>query len=148
MRISTLTFTRCYEEVVEAFKQMVENPIVTVQEDATTIEGEFSTFVLEDMDTWGGYLRFEIRNNSVSSDDDREARAILSEQMPGFGATLFSPTIALIHRRVEVTTRTKTLTEKVVDGKVTERQESEWMSTTEYEWQDVTREFGQKALPR
>lgn len=151
-RISTLTFTKDHEAVVEAFKGMVKEPsVVVLQEEGvtiTTIEGEFSTFILEDMDTWGGYFRFEIRDNRVTNEDDREARAILSSQMPGYGAVLFSPTIATVYKRVEVTTRTKTITEKVKDGRVSERSESEWVSTTEYEWENITREFGQKVPPR
>jgi hypothetical protein len=151
-RISTLTFTKPHDMVVEAFKGMVKDPSITVTQDgdiATTyIEGEYSTFVLEDMDMWGGYLRFEIRDNRVMGEDDREARAILSEQMPGFGAVLFSPTIALVFRRVEVTTRTKTITEQMKDGKVSNHTESEWQESTEYEWENITREFGQKVPPR
>lgn len=151
-RISTLTFTKDHEAVVEAFKGMVKDPTIVISQEEgltiTNIEGEFSTFVLEDMDTWGGYLRFEIRDNRIASEDDREARAVLSEHMPGFGAVLFSPTVALVYRRVEVATRTKTITEKVKDGKVSEHNESEWISTTGYEWENITREFGQKVPPR
>lgn len=147
-RITTLTFTKDHEAVVEAFKGMVKDPsvVVTQDEDVTTtyVEGEFSTFVLEDMDMWGGYFRFEIRDNRISGETDREARAMLSEQMPGFGQTLFSPTIALVFKRIEVVTRTKTITERTRNRQMASRHESEWQTETVYEWENITREFGQK----
>lgn len=151
-RIATLTFTKDHDTVVEAFKDMVKDPSITESEEqgarVTTIEGEYSTFVLEDMDMWSGYLRFEIKDNAVQSEGDREARALFSQAMPGYGAVLFSPTIAFVYRRVQVETRTKTITEKRKNGDVVETTESDWTSETTEEWEEITREFGQKVAPR
>lgn len=151
-RITTMTFTKDYQAVVEALTSMLENPVVTERSEGgqtvIDVEGDFTTFVLQDMDTWGGHLKFEIRDNRIAGEDDREARAMLSEQMPGWGAVMFAPTVALVYRRVQVETRTKTVTERVVAGQVTDRQESEWEKTTGYEWEEITREWGQKVPPR
>lgn len=151
-RITTITFTKGYQEVVEAFTSMVKNPVVTEriegEQTIVDVEGDYTTFVLADMDLWGGHLKFEIRDNRIISEGDREARTLFSEQMPGSGAVMFAPTIALVYRRREVTTRTRTVTEKVVASQVIERQESEWEITTAYEWEEITREWGQKVPPR
>jgi hypothetical protein len=146
-----MTFTREYQAVVEAFTSLVKNPVVTERTEGdravVEVEGDFETLVIQDMEIWGGHIKFEIRDNRIADQNDRESRAYLSEQMPGFGAVMFAPTIALVYRRIQVETRTQTITEKRVAGTVLERKESEWESVTADEWEEITREWGQKVPP-
>jgi hypothetical protein len=147
-RVAILRFTKDYATVVEAFKTMVKDAIITEREESgrpvTDIEGDFEHFVLEDMDMWKTCLKIEIKNNRIDGSDDRESRAIISEAMPGFGEVMFSPTIAFVYKRVETITKTTTIVEKLVDGEVKERNEQTIESETVFEWEDITREFAKK----
>lgn len=151
-RVSILRFTEDYQMVAEAFKDMVKNAVVTEREEefgeakrsVIEIEGDFEHFILEDMDLWSVYLKFEIKDNRIEDADDREARAILSEGMPDFGEVLFSPTITFVFKRVEYKLVTSTVIERVEDDSrvVLNRETQE--SEPQFEWVDITREFGQK----
>lgn len=151
-RISTLTFTKDYQTVAEAFKDMLKNPVVTEREEeigagkpakVIEIEGDFEHFVLEDMDMWGGRLKVEIKDFRIQDEVDREMRSMLAQGMPGYGSVLFSPTIAFVFKRVTTTICTTTITEKIRDGQVIDRKE-EVQSEEIEEWEEITREFGQK----
>lgn len=147
-RVAILRFPKEYTEVVEAFKALVKDAIVTEREEhghaVVDIEGHFEQFVLEDMDMWGGYLKFEIQDNRVRDGDDTEARAIIVRGIPELGSSLFSPTIGHVYRRMAVVTRITTITEKILDEVVLSRDEQTVTSEPAYEWEEITREFAQK----
>jgi hypothetical protein len=147
-----LEFTKPHDDVVAAFKKMITNPIVTEREEngatVTDIEGNFSHFVMEDLETWQAYIKIEITDNRIKDDNDREARSILAAADPGgFGRMLFVPTIAHVYKRVETVTHTKTITERREDGVVVSTEESEETTQPEYTWKEITREFGSKVRP-
>jgi hypothetical protein len=147
-----LEFTKPHDDVVAAFKKMITNPIVTQREEngatVTDIEGNFSHFVMEDLETWQAYIKVEITDNQIRDENDREARSILAAADPGgFGRMLFVPTIAHVYKRVETVTRTKTITERLEDGVVVSTEESEQTSEPMYTWKEITREFGSKVRP-
>lgn len=150
-RITTLTFTKSFDLVVDALAGMVKDPVITESEEnghrVTLVEGAFSHFVLEDMENWECYLRFEIKENDIQDESDRDARAFLSTAMPGFGAVLFSPVVAFVYRRVQIETRTKTVTERRKDGELVETKETDWTSEIGEEWEEITREFSRKVTP-
>src|SRR5258708_3291831 len=86
-----------------------------------------------------------IKDNRITSEDDREARSIISESIPGYGAVMFSPTIAFVYRRVTYKIITTTLVERFEGNeipKVLSREALE--SEPQYEWKDITKEFGRK----
>ena len=152
-RVSMLRFSKDYKTVAEAFKEMVKNPTVTEREEdfgdakraVIEIEGDFEQFVLEDLDMWNIHLKFEIKDNHIEDAGDREARSILSESMPDYGAALFSPTIAFVYKSVTHKTVTSTIVERVGDDDsrvVMSRDTQE--TEDEIEWVDITREFSQK----
>lgn len=152
MRITNLTFTKDYQEVAEALAGMVTNPVITERKDEhectiVEVEGDFEQFVLQDMETWAAHLKFEIRDNRILGESDRQARALLAESLPGFGGTLFARSVAWVYRRIQVETRVQTITEKCVDGRVIERKESDWEAVTTYEWEDITLAWSEKMLP-
>lgn len=147
-RLIVLRMTKDIETVADAFQTMIKEPVITEREEqgrkVIDIEGEFSHFVLEDMGMWEAYIKITIKDNRIEDASDREARALISQGMPGMGEVLFSPTVAWVYKRVEIVTRTKTVTEKLVEGEVTERKETEWEETPGVEWVDITKEFGRK----
>ncbi len=147
-RITVLRFTKDHETVVEAFKDMIQDAIITNRKEnghaVTEIEGDFEHFVLEDLDIWHVYLRIEIKDNHINGEDDREARAIISAGMPEMSGVMFSPTVAFVYKRVETVTKTTTIVEKLVDGEVKERDEQTVTSEPVHEWVDITREFAKK----
>jgi len=147
-RVTVLRFTKDYETVVDALTTMVTNAVVTEQEKnghtVTDIEGDFEHFVLEDMDLWKEHIKIEIQDNHIEGDDDQESRAIIARAIPELADALFSPTIAYVYKRVESVTKTTTIVEKVVDGKVKERDEQTVIGEPVYEWEEITREFGKK----
>ncbi len=147
-RLIVLRFTKDIETVADAFIPMVKEPIVTRREEqgraVIDIEGDFSHFVMEDLDMWEAHIKITIKDNRIEDAGDREARALISQGMPGIGEIMFSPTVAWVYKRVEVVTRTRTVSEKLIDGKVTEHNESEWEAVSSSEWGDITREFSQK----
>ena len=152
-RVAIMRFTKDYQEVALAFESMVKDAVITNrEEDGRTvieIEGDFEHFVLEDMETWGGHFKFEIKDNRIRDAGDREARAIVSEGMPGFGEVLFSPTIAFVYRRIGYKIWTSTVVERIDDDGtrvVLSREGNE--GEQQYEWQDITRDFGQKVKIR
>ena len=152
-RVSIMRFTKDYQIVADAFIGMVKDAAVTHREEdgraVIEIEGEFQHFVLEDMDTWGGHFKFEIKDNRIQDASDREARAILSEGMPGFGEVLFSPTIAFVYQRTQYWIVTSMTIERVDTGDVRVLiSRTEEKSEPQVEWKDITREFGQKIHPK
>lgn len=152
-RVQTLLFTKDYKAVADGLATMLTNVTTTHREedgrDMIDLEGDFSHFILEDMEMWELHLKFEVKDNRVGDEDDREVRAILASGMPGFGSVLFSPTIAFVYRPVRTKTVTTTIVEQVrenerLETSVTEVsrevQGSEWVT----EWEDITGEFGRK----
>ena len=150
-RITTITFTKDYRAVVEDVASMLKNPVITERTEGNhavvDVEGDFETFVISDMDMWGGHFKFEICDNHILDEDDRQSRALLSEYQPGMGAVLFAPTIALVYRRRLIETRTQTVTEKYRDDQIISRNKSEWEIHRADEWEEITQEWGQK-VPR
>lgn len=148
-RIAMLRFTKDYETVADALAGMVKNATVTKRTEnersVIDVEGDFEHFVLEDMDTWGGYLKFEVMDNALQGDNDREARSILASAEPAWSAVLFSPTTAKVYRRTSYTLRTTTVLERIENDQVVKQIEKQTEeSDLQYEWVDITREFGQK----
>jgi len=151
-RITVLSFTKDYETVADAFAGMVKNAVITRRTDDDRnfidVEGDFSHFVLDDLDMWEGHLKFEIQDNRLQGEDDREARIFLLSAEPRMAETLFSPTIAHVYRRTEYRTRTTTIVERLEGERatMTEREVDKRveMSDPQYEWVEITREFGQK----
>src|SRR5450755_202920 len=145
-RVSILRFTKDYETVADGLATFLKEPATTQREEVgkqvIEIEGNFEHFVLADMDMWRGHIKFEVKDNRIEGDDDRETRAILAEGIPGFGEVLFSPTVAFVHKRVETRTRTTTITEHLQDGEVVDKQEATSESDSVYGWVDITREIG------
>lgn len=147
-RLIVLRFTKDIDEVAEAFKPMLKEPIITEREEqgrkVIDLEGEFEHFVMEDLEMWRASIKITMKDNRIEDEDDRDSRAILSQGQPGMGEVLFSPTLAWVYKQVKVITRTKTVTEKLVDGEVTEHKESEWIELPDLEWVDITKEFSRK----
>jgi len=147
-RLTVLRFTKDYETVADAMSGMVKEAKVTRREEHERVfidvEGQFSHFVLEDMEVWEPYLKFEIQDNAIKDQEDRAARSILASAEPSLSSVLFSPTIAQVYRRVEHIIRTTTITERIEGGKSVKRDEQTSDSDPQYDWVEVTREFGQK----
>ncbi len=147
-RLTILEFTKGYQEVVEAFKTMIDNPTITEREEKgtviTDVEGDFSHLVLEEMGVWQAHIKVEIRDNQIKDDADREARSVFAVADPVFGRVLFSPTIAYVYKRVEAKVRTRTIIEQIEDGVVVESGETEQVTKPAFIWKDITREFGRK----
>ena len=147
-RVSILRFTKDYQTVADALVGMVKNAVMTEREEdghpVIDIEGDFSHFVLEDMDLWETHLKFTIKDNKVEDADDREARAILAQGNPGFGDVLFSPTIAWVYQRIGYTLVTSTIVERVEDSKRTVISSNAQETDRQYEWKDITKEFSRK----
>lgn len=149
-RITILRFTKDYETVADALTTMVKDAQVTRDTEneraIINIEGQFEHFVMEDLDMWGGYLKFKIIDNAIQDDTDREVRSILASAEPGMSEMMFSPTIAYVYKRVSYIIRTTTIVERIEDGsakKLDEQCHTE-ESEPQYDWVDITREFGQK----
>lgn len=146
MRISVLRFTTDHQMVAEAFKELLKNHTVTEHtEDGKAvieIEGDYSQFVLEDMEVWENHIKIEIKDNRIECDTDKTARSIIAEGEPGLAEILFSPTIAFVYKRIETKTRTTTITETLEDGVEMSRYKETKESDPVYTWKDITRDFG------
>ncbi len=134
--------------------RLVKNGVMTEKEEdilgtgdmtpCIEVIGDFEALDLNDMDVWGGHLKFSIRDMEAKDEEEIQARGWIAMQSPEL-ATLFTAKAAmLVYKQVTIITRTTTIVEQMVDGIVQDRQQDVQERESE-EWQDITREFGKRS---
>lgn len=117
----TIPLTKTYRDAAESMLRLLKNGTQHERQEgeATIIEviGEWQAFDPDELEMWGGLLKFVFKDNEATSEEDQEARRVLAQQAPRLAAFVTSKTLLTIFKREEGTER----------------------------WRDVTREFALKA---
>ena len=134
-----------YNEAADGLMRLVTNATreertvalggdLTAQE--IVIEGDFERFVLSLMDTWGGHLRFVIRDTEAKDEEMIQARGEVAMQVPQLAHLMTAKAHMYIYKRQVVTIETV----KRIGRREVSREQHD-----EEEWLDVTEEFGKLA---
>ena len=135
----TLLLDKPYTEEAEGLMRFVKDAVRTEQTanngaQEIVIEGDFNPFIMHLMDTWGGHMRFVIRDTAPSEDEaSRRALADLLMAMHEMAHQLTAKAQMRVYRRQIITTETI---------KRAGRHELSRETHDEEEWEDVTTEFG------
>lgn len=151
--MSGIPCTKPYREASDAFQKLLKNverrEIQEVEQhltiDAIELIGDFERFDLDDMDTWGGRMRFIFRDMEAKTEEEQATRGELAMQVPELAALFTAKTILLAYKEERVTVCTTIIVETIRGGRCVDRKEDVQSEETT-EWVDVSREFARRGL--
>lgn len=115
-----IPMSKNYREAADALLRLLKNGIREEKEegDATHIEvtGDWMALDADELDVWGGHLKFVLKNNEARSGEELAERGALAMEYPELAGLATSKTLLTVYREEGVE-----------------------------QWVDVTREFALKA---
>jgi len=124
--------TKNYKEAAEAIKKHLKNIKVkkrirktgNEKQDIIEVIGDFSQFILDDMDIYAGRLKFKFLDVEAKTASQKKIRGEMAMDNPQIASMLTSKTSMFVYKQIK--------REVVEDGKVIE---------TKKTWKDITREW-------
>lgn len=96
---------RNYQEAAESMLRLLEHGTRHERQEGTTnsieVIGEWQAFDPDELDMWGGRLKFVFRDNEPTSEQDRDTRQALAQQTPPLAAFLMSKTLLTVYIQEE-----------------------------------------------
>lgn len=126
--------------------ERVEHPVEDMDQRVIDITGNFEVLDLEEMDMWGGNLRFELRDVSAQDEEQAAARGQIAMHAPELAVLMTSPTQMRVYRETLVKTTTKTTVEKWSNGRRISYRAGEPETVEATEWEEITADFARKGM--